>query len=71
MKGMDIGTKIINFIETKFTSNRATGCRFITVDAYLSAVGFYKKCDFKYLVNPQPEDETVLMYFDLKSLYRL
>ena len=70
MKGLDIGTKIINFIEARFTSNRISGCRFITVDAYRSAVGFYQKCDFKYLVQPEPEDETVLMYIDLKSLLK-
>ena len=70
MKGQDIGTKIINYIQTRCTSNPSTGCRFITVDAYLSAVGFYQKCDFKYLVKPEPDDETVLMFFDLKSLLK-
>lgn len=68
MRGLNIGTKIINFIKGRFTSNRAAGCRFITVDAYRSAVGFYRKCDFKFLVQPKPEDETVLMYIDLKSI---
>ena len=54
MKGQDIGTKIINYIQTRCTSNPSTGCRFITVDAYCSAVDFYQKCDFKYLVKPEP-----------------
>ncbi len=70
MKGQDIGTKIINYIQTRCISNPSTGCRFITVDAYRSAVGFYRKCDFKFLVRPEPEDETVLMFFDLKSLLK-
>ena len=70
MKGQDIGTKIINYIQTRCISNPSTGCRFITVDAYLSAVGFYLKCDFKFLVQPEPEDETVLMFFDLKSMLK-
>ena len=70
LRGLDIGSKIVDFIKAKFISTRATGCRFITVDAYSSAVGFYQKCDFKFLVKPEPEDETVLMYFDLKSLIK-
>lgn len=70
MKGQEIGTKIINYIQTRCTLNPTTGCRFITVDAYLSAVGFYQKCDFKFLVQPEPEDETALMFFDLKSILR-
>ena len=44
------------------------GCRFITVDTLQSAERFYNCCDFKRLVNPELEDETVLMYFDLKGL---
>lgn len=68
LRGLDIGTKIINYIEARFTTNRTSGCRFITVDAYRSAVGFYRKCDFKFLVQPDSGNETVLMYFDLKSL---
>ena len=70
MKGQDIGTKIINYIQTRCTSNPSTGCRFITVDAYVSAVGFYQKCDFKLLVQPEQDDETVLMFFDLESLLK-
>ena len=70
MKGQDIGTKIINYIQTRCISNPSVGCRFITVDAYISAVGFYQKCDFKYLVQPEPQDETALMFFDLKSLLK-
>lgn len=68
MKGKDIGTKIINYIQTRYSSNPSSGCRFLTVDAYLSAIGFYQKCEFTFLVQPEPEDETALMYFDLKSM---
>ena len=70
MKGQDIGTKIINYIQTRCASNPSTGCRFITVDAYISAVGFYQKRDFKLLVQPEQDDETVLMFFDLESLLK-
>lgn len=42
--------------------------RFLTVDAYLSAIPFYEKNDFTLL---QPDDEdkhTRLMYFDMIRL---
>ena len=58
------------FISRLTDLNPTTGRCFITVDAYLSAVGFYQKCDFKFLVQPEPEDETALMFFDLKSILR-
>ena len=37
-------------------------------DAYLDAEEFYAKCDFNPLVIPDPEDETVLMFFDLMGI---
>ena len=39
----------------------------ITVDALVSKISFYEKNGFKILVKPTEEDETVLMYYDLKK----
>ena len=39
-----------------------------TGDAYLDAENFYSKCIFSPLVIPEPDDETVLMFFDLMSM---
>ena len=50
-----------------FTENNKTGCRYITVDALANKVEFYEKYGFKILVTPQDNDETVLMYYDLKK----
>lgn len=61
------GTKILLLLKRWFTHNNKTGCRFITVDALLSAKGFYEKNGFKILVEPKPDDDTVLMYYDLKK----
>ena len=44
------------------------GCRYLTVDACLDAESFYSKCNFSPLVIPEPDGETVLMFFDLMSL---
>lgn len=59
--------KIIGLLKQWFTQNNKTGCRFITVDALATKVDFYKKYGFNILVTPNENDETVLMYYDLKK----
>ena len=68
VKTHGLGTLILNFVEWSFLRERRAGCRFITVDALREAEGFYAKNFFKPLVKPAPEDETVLMFFDLKGI---
>lgn len=68
IKAHGLGTQIINFVEWLYIQDQRAGCRFITVDALREAEDFYGKNFFKRLVNPEPEDETVLMFFDLKGL---
>ncbi len=63
-----LGRDILNFIKLWFHRDAKAGCRYLTVDAYLDAEDFYTKCDFKPLVIPDPGDETVLMFFDLKGV---
>ncbi len=68
IKSHGLGTRIINFVEWLYLQDQRAGCRFITVDALRESEDFYRKNFFKRLVNPEPEDETVLMFFDLKGL---
>ncbi|MBQ4507451.1 MAG: hypothetical protein II970_00910 [Paludibacteraceae bacterium] len=42
--------------------------RFLTVDAYLSAVDFYLKNGFAVLNQKDEDEHTRLMYFDMLSL---
>ena len=50
-----------------FLQNNKTGCRFVTVDAYLAAITFYEKNHF-YPLQPNDDDtHTRLLYFDLKE----
>lgn len=42
--------------------------RYLTVDAYLSAIGFYEKNHFKILSPQTISDETRLMFFDMMEL---
>jgi len=44
------------------------GCRFVTVDAYRSALSFYERNDFKYLTTKDEDEDTRAMYFDLKAV---
>lgn len=42
--------------------------RFITVDAYINAIPFYEKNDFKLLMPNDPSEHTKTMFFDMFSL---
>jgi len=66
-KGKRIGTQLLNFIKSYFIADNKTGCRFLTVDAYLDAVPFYKKNGFVQLNSDDDDEHTRLLYFDLKS----
>jgi len=44
------------------------GCRFVTVDAYHSALQFYERNDFRYLTTKDKDEDTRVMYFDLKAV---
>ena len=65
-EGKDIGSQILNFIKIFFTASNKTGCRFITLDAYAEAVGFYQKNGFDFFTDKDRNDNTRLMFFDLK-----
>lgn len=68
IKSKGLGTTILHFIEGLYLEDRRAGCRFITVDALREAEIFYQKQHFRRLKDPAPDDETVLMYFDLKAI---
>ncbi|MDE6417614.1 MAG: GNAT family N-acetyltransferase [Duncaniella sp.] len=73
------GTKTMDFIKEWMVAENKTGCCFITVDAYPSAVPFYLKNGFKFLGSGEEErykkflvasdrTDTIAMYFCLKSI---
>lgn len=62
-----IGSQVLQLIKRWFKPNKLSGCRFILVDAYASAVPFYERNGFKFLTKEDEEADTRLMYFDLKS----
>lgn len=66
--GQNIGSKLINIIKDMlYTHQNFSAFRFITVDAYLSAVSFYEKNNFVQLTEKEEKDHTRLMYFDMNE----
>lgn len=66
LAGKGIGREIIDYIKYAFVQSNKTGCRFLTVDAHKDAIGFYLKCGFTFFTETDRDDDTRLMYFDLK-----
>lgn len=64
-KGQHLGSRLIDYIKVYFLMGNKTGCRFLTVDAYVKAVPFYEKNFFKALVSDDKNEHTRLLYFDL------
>jgi len=61
-----IGTSLMDWVKNYFLDKNKTGCRFVTVDAYKESIEFYEKNGFKFLTDKDKDEETRLMYFDLK-----
>ncbi|GHT35744.1 N-acetyltransferase [Bacteroidia bacterium] len=67
--GYGIGRHIINTVVIMYlTEQHHAACRFLTVDAYRSALSFYEKNDFRYLTTKDIDENTRAMYFDLKVI---
>ena len=67
-KGQRIGSTILNYVKWMFTRNNKTGCRFLTVDAYLDAVPFYERNGFRFMNAEDDDPHTRLMYYDLMDI---
>ena len=68
LKGHRIGTVILDFIKSFFVIDNKTGCRFLTVDAYADAAPFYLKNGFVSFHDEDRNEDTRLLYFDLKDV---
>jgi hypothetical protein len=65
-KDHGIGSFILNGIKQMLIRKTDTGCRFLTVDAYSTALNFYFKNEFQYISSQDEGESTRLMYYDLK-----
>ena len=64
--GKGLGSCLIDHIVAIVIAMNNIGCRFITVDAYKNAFDFYLKNNFDYLSDDDKNEQTRLMYFDIK-----
>ena len=48
-KGLHLGSETLDFIKDWMVTDNKTGCCFITVDAYATAVEFYLKNEFRFM----------------------
>ena len=68
-RGQNVGSDMMDKLVKKLQSERNTlAFRFITVDAYLSAVPFYEKNGFLQLTKKDEDEHTRLMYFDMMEI---
>jgi hypothetical protein len=64
------GTTILNITKQLFLTNNRTGCRFITVDAYINecAIALYKKNHFQFFgVKDETHSKSILEQFAAKT----
>jgi len=67
--GLGLGKRLLLSVREMYINEQHhAGCRFITVDAYRSALDFYEKNNFRYLTTKDSNDDTRAMYFDLKAI---
>ncbi|MDE5959082.1 MAG: GNAT family N-acetyltransferase [Muribaculaceae bacterium] len=68
-KGHNIGTDLMNILKGMLgESPNYSSFRYLTVDAYLSAIDFYRKNGFRMLSEKIQNDHTRLMFFDMMEL---
>ncbi|MCD8094354.1 MAG: GNAT family N-acetyltransferase [Bacteroides sp.] len=68
-KGQGLGSELMASIKLDVSENaNYSAFRFLTVDAYLSAVPFYERNDFKMVLSDDDDEHTRMMYFDIVHL---
>lgn len=69
MHGTGLGTELMTSLKFLLQEKHVVSAfRFITVDAYINAIPFYEKNDFKMLMPSDPNEHTKTMFFDMFSL---
>jgi predicted GNAT family N-acyltransferase len=64
-----LGRKIIDtIINYAIQQNEKCACKFILIDAYKEALGFYEKMNFEYFSENDMNEETRQMYMDITPL---
>ena len=65
-RNLGIGSKVMDYLKMLlYKSSSYSAFRFITVDAYISAIPFYEKNGFKTLLPEEDDEHTRTMYLSL------
>ncbi|MBP3737607.1 MAG: GNAT family N-acetyltransferase [Muribaculaceae bacterium] len=68
-RGRNIGSELMDKLKITLTSVQSySAFRYITVDAYISAIPFYEKNGFTQLNEKDENEHTRLMFFDKMSV---
>jgi len=68
-RGKNIGSDLMGMIKRLLNDRMShSAFRFITVDAYLSAVPFYEKNGFVHLTKKDEDEHTRLMFYDMMEV---
>lgn len=67
--GTGLGSELMTSLKFLLQEKHVVSAfRFITVDAYINAIPFYEKNDFRLLMPNDPNEHTKTMFFDMFSL---
>ena len=68
-RGQNIGTWLMDLLKNRLIETYSySAFRYLTVDAYLSAIPFYQKNGFLQLNEKDENEHTRLMFFDKKDI---
>lgn len=68
-KGRGLGSQLMTSLKFLLQEKHVVSAfRFITVDAYIDAIPFYERNDFKLLMPSDPSEHTKTMFFDMFAL---
>ena len=68
-RGRSIGTDLMLLIKKLlYKDQNYSAFRFLTVDAYLTAIDFYRKNGFRELTPKKDDEHTQLMFFDMMNV---
>ncbi len=68
--GTGLGSELITSLKFLLQEKHTVSAfRFITVDAYINAIPFYEKNDFKLLMPSDTNEHTRTLFFDMLTLY--
>ena len=68
-RGQNVGTWLMDNLKERLNAGQnQSAFRYITVDAYLSAIPFYEKNGFKALTKKEEDEHTRLMFFDMMDV---